>query len=163
VGWLLAALFVLYIGSSPVGVMGNTIIMTSTSPEKAGSAGSLSSTSGEFGLALGVAVFGSIATAVYRDRVLVPSGVPADLTGAASENVVGATTVARHLPEAVSAPLLDSAQTALTTGMHAVLGIAAALFAVQAVVSIAALRHVPATRDPAPALETIPEPAPTAA
>jgi DHA2 family multidrug resistance protein-like MFS transporter len=159
VGWLVAALFVLYIGSSPIGIMGNTIIMTSAPPDKAGSAGSLSSTSGEFGLALGVAVFGSIATAAFRDRVAVPAGVPSDLAAAAGENVVGATTVAGQLTGPVGAGLLESAQSAFTGGMHVVLGIAAALFAVLAVVSIVTLRHVPATGTPAPVPDGHPEPA----
>jgi DHA2 family multidrug resistance protein-like MFS transporter len=163
VGWLIAALFVLYIGNSPIGVMGNTIIMTSTPPEKAGSAGSLSSTSGEFGLALGVAVFGSIATAVFRDRVTVPTAVPADLAGKAGENIIGATTVAGQQPEPVGAGLLDSAQSAFTSGMHTVLGIAAILFAVLAVVSIVTLRHVPATGASAPASDANPDPVLTTA
>jgi MFS transporter, DHA2 family, multidrug resistance protein len=163
VGWLVAALFVLYIGNSPIGIMGNTIIMTSAPPEKAGSAGSLSSTSGEFGLALGVAVFGSIATAVFRDRVTVPTAVPAELAGTAGENIIGATTVAGQLPEPAGAGLLDSAQSAFTGGMHAVLGIAATLFAVLAVVSIVTLRHVPATGAHAPASDASPDPVTAAA
>jgi MFS transporter, DHA2 family, multidrug resistance protein len=154
IGWLIAALFVLYIGSSPIGIMSNTIVMGSTPPEKAGSAGSLSSTSGELGLALGVAVFGSIATAAFQSRVAVPAEVPADLAGTASESVVGATTAVGRLPGPVAADLLASAQTAFTGGMHIVLGIAAALFAVLAVVAIVTLRHIPAT--------TIPETAPHA-
>ncbi|MEU4448624.1 MFS transporter, partial [Actinosynnema sp. NPDC023926] len=33
-------------------------------------------TSAEFGIAMGIAVFGSIATAVYRDQVTVPADAP---------------------------------------------------------------------------------------
>ncbi|BCB91169.1 MFS transporter [Phytohabitans suffuscus] len=156
IGWLVAALFVLYVGTSPIGVMSNTIVMTSAPPEKAGSAGSLSSTSGEFGLALGVAVFGSIATAAFRDRVEVPAGVPADLAGKAGENVVGATTVAGQLPGPAGGGLLESAQAAFTGGMHVVLGLAAVLFAALAVVSIVTLRHVPPSGRPAPAPDAAP-------
>jgi DHA2 family multidrug resistance protein-like MFS transporter len=148
IGWLVAALFVLYIGSSPIGVMSNAIIMGSAPAEKAGSAGSLSSTSGELGLALGVAVFGSIATAVFRDEMSVPAGLPADVAGPAGESVVGAATIAGQLRGARGAALLESAQSAFTGSLHAVLGIAAALFAVLAVVSVVTLRHVPATGTP---------------
>jgi MFS transporter, DHA2 family, multidrug resistance protein len=148
VGWLVAALFVLYIGSSPIGVMSNTIIMTSAPAEKAGSAGSLSSTSGELGLALGIAIFGSIATAVFRDQMSVTAGLPAGAAGTAGESVVGATTTAGMLPGAQGAALLESAQSAFTGSMHAGLGIAAALLAVLAVVSVVTLRHVPATGTP---------------
>jgi DHA2 family multidrug resistance protein-like MFS transporter len=165
VGWLVAALFVLYVGSSPIGVMANTIIMGSAPPEKAGSAGSLSSTSGELGLALGVAVFGSIATAAFRNGVTVPAGVPADLAGTAGESVVGAAAVAERLPGPAGAVLLESAQSAFTGGMHTVLAIAAVLFAVLAVVSLVTLRHIPATRatEAAPAPAPAPEPALSAA
>lgn len=160
-GWLIAALFVLYIGTSPIGVMANTIIMTSAPPRKAGSAGSLSSTSGEFGLALGVAVFGSVATAAFRDRVAVPAGVPADLAATAGENVVGATTVAGQLPGPVGTGLLESARVAFTGGMHMVFAVAAVLFVALAVVSVVTLRHVPASgaSAPAPEPEAAPEPA----
>lgn len=161
VGWLVAALFVLYVGSSPIGVMTNTIIMGSAPPEKAGSAGSLTSTSGELGLALGVAVFGSIATAAFRDRVAVPAGVPADLAATAGESVHGATAVAARVPGPAGPQLLDSAQAAFTGGMHLVLAVVAVLFAALAVVSIVTLRHLPATGSaeatPAPAPD--PEPA----
>ncbi|MGN9909021.1 MFS transporter [Phytohabitans sp. LJ34] len=157
IGWLIAALFVLYIGTSPIGVMANTIIMTSAPPRKAGSAGSLSSTSGEFGLALGVAVFGSVATAAFRDRIAVPAGVPADLSGTAGENVVGATTVAGQLPGQVGADLLDSARVAFTGGMDLVFAAAAVLFVALAVVSVVTLRHVPASGTPAPAADPEPE------
>jgi len=161
IGWLVAALFVLYVGTSPIGVMSGTIVMTSAPPEKAGSAGSLSSTSGEFGLALGVAVFGSVATAAFRDRVAVPAGVPADLAGTAGENVVGATTVAGQLPGPAGTRLLESAQVAFTSGMHVVLGVAAVLFLALAVVSVVTLRHVPASGAPEP--EPAAEPALSAA
>jgi DHA2 family multidrug resistance protein-like MFS transporter len=165
VGWLVAALFVLYVGSSPIGVMTNTIIMGAAPPEKAGSAGSLSSTSGELGLALGVAVFGSIAGAAFRDRVAVPAGVPADLAGTAGDSVHGAVTVAGRVPGPAGTQLLESAQAAFTGGMHTVLAIVAVLFAALAVVSVVTLRHVPASGSaeatPAPAPD--PEPVLTAA
>jgi DHA2 family multidrug resistance protein-like MFS transporter len=45
------------------------LILGSAPPEKAGSAAAMSETGGEFGVALGIATLGSIATAVYRDRI----------------------------------------------------------------------------------------------
>ena len=65
------------------------------------------------------------------------------------------------MPGPAGAGLLESAQWAFTGGMHTVLAIAAALFAVLAVVSVVTLRHVPATATPEPA--PVAEPVPVAA
>lgn len=54
--------------------------------QKAGSAAAISETSGEFGIALGVAVIGSVGAAVYRNQVSVPDGVPADAAAAAERS-----------------------------------------------------------------------------
>ena len=54
--------------------LGVNLIMGSAPPEKAGSASGISETSGEFGIALGVAVLGSVGTAVYRSQISVPGG-----------------------------------------------------------------------------------------
>jgi DHA2 family multidrug resistance protein-like MFS transporter len=51
--------------SVPMALMTN-VIMGAAPPEKAGSAASLSETSGEFGIALGVAVMGSLGSAQWR-------------------------------------------------------------------------------------------------
>ena len=64
--------------SDPDAVAAN-LILGSAPPEKAGSAAAISETGGELGVALGIAILGSVATAVYRDRIadaiVVPAGV----------------------------------------------------------------------------------------
>jgi DHA2 family multidrug resistance protein-like MFS transporter len=134
---LIVATFVIYIGGSPVGIMSSSIAMMSTPPEKAGAAGSLTSTSGEFGVALGVAVLGALGTSVYRGRVDVPAGVDP----AAHESLAGAL--------AASGPggsaLLDSARDAFTSGMHVVALVSAGLFLAAAGLALLTLRHLPAT------------------
>ncbi len=54
------------IGIAPTMALTMNLIMASTPPEKAGSAASLSETGGEFGVAMGIATLGSLATYVYR-------------------------------------------------------------------------------------------------
>ncbi|MFJ4833271.1 MFS transporter [Streptomyces sp. NPDC088747] len=80
---------------------------------KAGAASSLLETGTEFGGALGMAVLGSIGTAVYRDQV------PSDVPPAAQETLGGALAVARRLPDAAGHSLTNAARDAFTAGMHA--------------------------------------------
>src|SRR5256714_4716189 len=56
------------------------MIMTSAPPERAGAASALSETANELGGALGIAILGSIGTAVYRRQVAdaLPAGLPPD-------------------------------------------------------------------------------------
>jgi MFS transporter, DHA2 family, multidrug resistance protein len=138
---LIVAIFVIYIGGSPVGIMSNSIVMMSTPPEKAGAAGALSSTSGEFGVALGVAVLGALGTSVYRGQVEVPAGVD----GAAHESIAGAVSVSGQLPGPVAGALLDSAREAFTSGMHVIAAVSAVIFAGLAVLTLVTLRHIPPT------------------
>ena len=138
---LIVAIFVIYIGGSPVGIMSNSIVMMSTPPEKAGAAGALSSTSGEFGVALGVAVLGALGTSVYRGQVEVPAGVD----GAAHESIAGAVSVSGQLPGPVAGALLDSAREAFTSGMHVIAAVSAVIFVGLAVLTLVTLRHIPPT------------------
>ena len=73
-GFLLAS-----VGIALPTALGTDLLVGSVPEEKAGSAGALSETSGELGIALGVATLGSLATAVYRDDLVVPPGTPAPL------------------------------------------------------------------------------------
>ena len=69
-------------------------------PERAGAAAAVSETGGELGLALGVAIMGSIGTAVYRgdlDDALAP-GLPAEAQEAARDTLGGAVAAAATAP-----------------------------------------------------------------
>ncbi|MEV0091762.1 MFS transporter [Streptomyces sp. NPDC050738] len=107
--------------------------------EKAGSAASLLETGQEFGGALGMAVLGSIATAVYR------SDMPSSAPSAARETLGGAAATG-------DAGLLHTAQEAFVHGMqYAAVGGSAVLVA-GAVLTLTVLRGVGST--PVPAKET---------
>ncbi|MFI2644922.1 MFS transporter [Streptomyces sp. NPDC018610] len=97
--------------------------------EQAGTAASLLETGSEFGGALGMAVLGSIGTALYRHRM--PSGAPAP----ARETLGGALAVAGRLPDRAGAALATAARQAFTTGMH---GAALAATAVLLLAAVAA-------------------------
>ncbi|SMF80467.1 MFS transporter [Streptomyces sp. Amel2xC10] len=80
--------------------------------ERAGSASSLLETGTEFGGALGMAVLGSIGTAIYRHEM--PAGAPAP----ARETLGGALAVAGELPGRAGDALAAAAREAFTTGMR---------------------------------------------
>ena len=136
------------IGIAIPSVLGIGFIMGSVPPEKAGSASGISETSGEFGIALGVATIGSLAGAVYRTEFTAPTSVPADLAAAARESITGAVSAAAQLPGADSADLLASARDAFTTGLNMAGGFGAALFLVMAVVAATVLRNLGSVDDP---------------
>ncbi|MGC9536405.1 MFS transporter [Streptomyces sp. UG1] len=106
--WLvLTACAVLAVGG--VAVMSQIVdLALGTAPvERAGSASSLLETGGEFGGALGMAVLGSIGTAIYRHEM------PGSAPDAARETLGGALTVADRFPG-----LATAAREAFTSGMR---------------------------------------------
>ncbi|TCB96766.1 MFS transporter [Micromonospora zingiberis] len=144
---LLVGLGVVYVGGASVGPMTPFLVMSSTPPEKAGAAGSVSSAVGELGVALGVAILGLVGTATYRSQVSVPSELPADAANTAKESIAGATVVAEQVGGPTAGSLLDSAREAFTNGLNNVAVVCAVLFVVLALVSFIGLRHVPSLGD----------------
>ncbi|MBN6041144.1 MFS transporter [Amycolatopsis sp. 195334CR] len=62
---LVAGLVLIYLGMGPVMALSTDTVVSAAPPDRAGAASALSETSVEFGLALGVAVLGSIGTFVH--------------------------------------------------------------------------------------------------
>jgi DHA2 family multidrug resistance protein-like MFS transporter len=115
------------------------LIIGSAPPEEAGSASAAQQTGQEFGLALGIAVLGSLASGIYRREIADSlSGVPAAAADAARESVNGALTTAQQLPE-----LAAAARAAYTTGLNVAVGLSAVVFAALAVLISVQLRDVP--------------------
>jgi DHA2 family multidrug resistance protein-like MFS transporter len=139
-------------GIATVG-LGTNLIVGSASPEKMGIAGSVAQMANEFGGMLGIALFGTLGTAVYRNKVqhLIPSGIPAPAASTAGDSLTGAMSVARGLPEREGAGLLTVAREAFTSGVHTVVAVGAALFAGVAVLIAMNLRHIPPYGRPASA------------
>jgi DHA2 family multidrug resistance protein-like MFS transporter len=117
-------------GMGPQGVLGTEMVIGSVPPNKAGAASAMSETSAEFGIAMGIAMFGSIGTAVYRDQV--PASAPAEVRDSMASAV-----------NAGDPTLLDAARDAFTSGLHTVAGIAAVIVFVFAVGGMVALRKKP--------------------
>jgi DHA2 family multidrug resistance protein-like MFS transporter len=117
------------------------LMMAAAPPEKAGSAASISETSGEFGIAVGIAMLGSLGTLVYRTVLDLPAGAPR----AARNSLTEALTLADGFPG-----LADAARGAFTTGLNAVGVVGALIFAALAVTAALTLRT--RTETPAPEL-----------
>jgi DHA2 family multidrug resistance protein-like MFS transporter len=130
------------LGVGPVGTLGTDIVVDAAPPERAGAASALSETATELGGALGIALLGSIGTAVYRgtlgDRL--PRGVPARMVDASRDTLGGAVEAAGQLPPQVGSDLLHVARAAFTQGLQVATLAAAAIGAAMALVAALRLR-----------------------
>jgi MFS transporter, DHA2 family, multidrug resistance protein len=136
---LVTGLVVANLGLGPMAGLCAVLAMQSAPPERAGSAGALSSTAGELGLATGVAFLGMVGTALYSGGVSV-AGLPSTAADTARESVTGAMAVADTLSPANGARLLDSAFGAITSSLHASAAICAGLVLLAGVLTVYGLR-----------------------
>ncbi|MFE9423805.1 MFS transporter [Kitasatospora sp. NPDC006697] len=97
--------------------LSSDLVLSAAPAAKAGAASAVSETAYELGTALGIALFGSVLTAVYTGSVAAPAGVGADRAQAAEQSLGGALEVARSLPGPVGEPLAQAARAAFTHGM----------------------------------------------
>jgi DHA2 family multidrug resistance protein-like MFS transporter len=139
---LMIGAILVFVGIGPMAVFSQDLIIGSVPPEKAGSAAALSEASGDLGIALGVAIVGSISMAVYTRRLIhLPSNVPAAAAHAVRANIAGATATARTLPAPLGAELLLHARHAFSSGLQAA-AIASALVSVAlAILAAVVLSH----------------------
>jgi DHA2 family multidrug resistance protein-like MFS transporter len=128
------------LGLGPVFILAIDLIVGTAPPERAGAASAISETGSEFGGALGIAILGSIGTAVYRGRVgdAIPAGIPSKVAEAARDTLGGALSAAESLPDRLGAPLADTARSAFASGLRltAVIG---AIIAIGIAVLVATL------------------------
>lgn len=134
------------LGLAPVTNLVVGTVLGSAPPEAAGAASGLSETSTELGGALGIAILGSIGTAVYHYRVTghIPAAVPGAAARAISGTLSGAVSTAGQLPRPSATVILESARAAFSGGMDAAAGVSAAIVVTLAVVAAVRLRRVPA-------------------
>ncbi|SDM49209.1 MFS transporter, DHA2 family, multidrug resistance protein [Nonomuraea jiangxiensis] len=141
---MIAGGIVIAVGINPLLVLSTDLIVGSAPPDRTGSAAALQETSGELGAALGIAVFGTLGTAVYSARM---AGMPLDgLSSAGAETArdgfAGAFALAAELPAAVGGALLTAAREAFVTGMNVVAAISAVVLLAIAVLTVVVLRGV---------------------
>ncbi|SFT36992.1 MFS transporter, DHA2 family, multidrug resistance protein [Actinopolyspora lacussalsi subsp. righensis] len=140
IGLVVTGFGLVYLGLGTIAALGTDLVVGASPPTKSGSAAAMSETVQELGLAVGVAVLGSLTTVVYRTQI--DNHVPADLAKeagkAVSDSMAGASSVAHHLPKT----LLQQAENAFTTGMNIAALVAGIGILVLALVSATVLRHI---------------------
>ncbi len=126
------ALFVIGAGLGMAFAVANDVVITCVPPQRAGSAAGISETAYELGMALGIAVLGSVIAAVYRglDR---PPGIHDDVIAHAEESLTAAHRAAETLGGQQAHALLSSAQSAFASGVAVAAGIGSALLLTSAV------------------------------
>jgi MFS transporter, DHA2 family, multidrug resistance protein len=154
---LIAGSIIYSLGISPVVILATDLIVGSAPVERAGAASAISETSSELGGALGIAIFGSIGTAVYRLAMwdAVPNGVSPAAMDAARSTLGGAVAVANQLPGQLSAGMLATARAAFTQAFELTAALSAAVSVVTAIGALVLLRRVRAGArlDEQPSLE----------
>jgi MFS transporter, DHA2 family, multidrug resistance protein len=117
------------LGLSPVFTLTTDTIVSAAPPERAGVASALSETGSELGGALGIAILGSIGTAVYRTALAhaIPHGFPAESSNVASTTLGAAIAVAHRLPASASAHLIEAARAAFTQSLDLAASICAVI------------------------------------
>jgi DHA2 family multidrug resistance protein-like MFS transporter len=141
-GWVLACFGVAF----PMSLL-TVLMLGATAPEKAGAAAATNETSGELGIALGIATIGSLATVVYRAELAgsLPDTIPEAAGQSALEGIAGVADAAASLSSELAAELLALARTAFAEGLGVAAGVGAVVFLALAVTTALMLRSQSAT------------------
>jgi MFS transporter, DHA2 family, multidrug resistance protein len=134
VALLVVGFVVMSIGAALVVTLATDLVVGVAPPERAGSASGISETGAELGGALGIAILGSIGTAVYRNEV--GDSLPDTAPAAAGETLGGAVDAADRL----SAGLLGAANEAFAQGMQVAAAVTAVVLLGMAVLAALLLR-----------------------
>ena len=137
---VVAGFSLVYLGLGTIAALGTDLVVGAAPADKAGSASAMSETVQELGIALGVAMFGSLTTAVYRGLIQerIPTDMPGDVSGAVGDSLWAASSVADRLP----GDLLEQARAVFTLGFNVAATVGAIGIMILAVISAVALRHV---------------------
>lgn len=145
VWWLVAGTIIMGVGIMPMMILGTDLVISSAPAEKTGAASATSETATELGMALGIAVIGSIGTAVYRRQMAdsIPASVPLDQAEIAIDTIGGALGVIARLPAGPAADLLLAVQDAFSAALHTNAVIGALIMLATALLTARFLRDLP--------------------
>ncbi len=140
VGMAIAGFSLVYLGLGTIAALGTDLVVGAAPAEKAGSASAMSEMVQELGVALGVALLGSLATFVYRAQVsaTMADGEIAEAAEVVEESLWATVSAGESLPAGV----LLEAQQAFTAGLNVTATVGGIAILALAVVSIVSLRHV---------------------
>lgn len=132
-----AALVVIGLGIGVAMTLSTDAVVSAVPKERAGAASAIAETAYELGVALGIAVLGSIHLAMYRSHLDLPSGTDPSDAAAAEASLAG---TVQNVTDPV---VVEVAQNAFATAVQTTSYIAAAILAVSAIV---AWRVIPSPR-----------------
>ncbi|MCX4472492.1 Antiseptic resistance protein [Micromonospora sp. MW-13] len=137
--WLGLALVPVGLGVGLAMTLTTDVVVSAVPPRKAGAASAISETAYELGVALGIAILGSVVTLAYRAFVAIPEELPGTVQDRIRDSLASALSVVE--------PGSDLAHAAREAFVHAmqITSVAAAILA--AIAAIAAWRTIPSTRD----------------
>ena len=132
------------LGLAPVVTLGTDLIVGAAPPEAAGAAAAISETGSELGGSLGIAILGSLGTAVYRAAMAKAAleGVPPEARRAARETLGGATAAAASLSGQAGAELLEAARSAFAAALQVTVAVCAVICFLSAILVIVLLRRL---------------------
>lgn len=151
---VVVAYVIFSLGLAPVFTLTTDLIIGTVPPQRAGTASGMAETSSELGGAMGIALLGSVITAVYRNGIEAnaPEGVTPELLSAARDTLGGAASVAGSLGPSQGDALLASAREAFTSGFMLVSLLCMVIALVAAFLAAVALRNIGhGQTDPSPA------------
>ena len=126
------------------------LVVGSAPPERAGAASAISETAAELGGALGIAILGSLGTALYRNQVAtaIPPGVSPEAAKAVQETLAGAVAVVGQLPDQAGLALLNAAHEAFLQGLQLTSVIGVVVMVGLAILTATMLREVSINEEP---------------
>ncbi len=127
-----------YLGLGVVAALGTDIVVGTAPANKSGSAAALSETVQELGIAVGVAVLGSVTTTIYRTTLERPAGMDPFAAEPYGESISGAVSAADELP----AGALEHARGAFTNGLNVSATVAGLAIAAATLACFRYLRHL---------------------
>ncbi|MER9865071.1 MFS transporter [Mesorhizobium sp. M0185] len=132
------------LGLAPVFTLATDLIVGTVEPEQAGAASGIAETSSELGGALGIAILGSIVTAIYRSGMtgMVADGVSEQEISVAKDTLGGAVAAGLALPEALGSDLLGKAREVFTQAFQMTAGICALVALAAAILAVVLLQNV---------------------
>ena len=132
------------VGIMPVMIMGTDLVVSSVPPAKAGAAAATSETAAELGMALGIAVIGSVGAVIYQQYMAarLPDGLTPEQVEIASDTLGGALAVIKQLPPDTAQALLIVVQDGFASALHVNSLIGAVIMASAAVLTATCLRQV---------------------
>jgi len=152
---LVVGMVIYSIGISPVVILATDLIVGCAPVERAGAAGAISETSSELGGALGIAVLGSVGTAVYRAAMAhaLPSGVPLPAAEVARTTLGAALAEAGKLSGPLGTDLASMARGSFVEAFQVASAVCAGISIATAVMILLLLRKARAGGEASPTAE----------